>query len=728
MLEAATGDASARDLLVVVRDSELVHDGERLHGLARSIEDLDTVEHVATEKRDWADAPTVAAPLWMMPRDALEALHTRLSPAGRLEAIRESRRLVKSDPIMGARVVAEDPLGLRWALDPSALDPTGGTFERDSDHVVLKESGAAVLRVTAHAPPMEQRETARLLRGLEDLLDGVPHDLVGGHAIAGEDARRIRRDMIVSSATSMPLVLLFLAFSLGSLFVAHVALAPVFFAIVGGLGVGGAITGPVPAVAVASAAILVGLGVDFAIHVATHVRARLDTGAPPEVAVADSLERAGPAVAAGGATSVAAFLAFAATSIEGLAKFGWLLAVGLVFALATSLTLVPAAMVLRARSGRGVRGERASKLADAVPAAFDRFSDSPFAKAGAALVAFAAIASAALVGLRGIRFDASPGFMRAEDSEVARATARLADELGFAPTGVVTSAPENASAVELFRAGAELQKSKEIGLVTGAAAAPPDPDRSERVEVFRSATRDWVEEALREFEGAGWNAERLRPALERQAATLARDPVIEPGALRSVVHPAAAPDSRAAREDLRRRIEAAMPEGTSIVDPYGMSDAIEPALGRGLARSVLWCGAAVLAIVALVLRGPRTIALALVPATAATAITLGVLSATDWPVHPGNLVALPLVLGLGVDDGLHVVLRSGGRHRRRLGATGRAIWRTSVTTVLGFGSLGFASTPALASLGWLVGVGVTSAYLATVVLMPVLLGVRRGPS
>ena len=98
---------------------------------------------------------------------------------------------------------------------------------------------------------------------------------------------------------------------------------------------------------------------------------------------------------------------------------------------------------------------------------------------------------------------------------------------------------------------------------------------------------------------------------------------------------------------------------------------------------------------------------------------MGGLALLEVPLHPGNFVAVPLILGLGVDDGIHLVLR----HREGGGtaATMQAIWRTSITTAIGFGSLVTAQSPALASLGGIVLAGVLVCFAASALVLPPLL-------
>lgn len=94
-----------------------------------------------------------------------------------------------------------------------------------------------------------------------------------------------------------------------------------------------------------------------------------------------------------------------------------------------------------------------------------------------------------------------------------------------------------------------------------------------------------------------------------------------------------------------------------------------------------------------------------------------------------NLGALPLVLAIGVDDGIHVVdhwLAAGARHTHGgVARTGTAVVLTSATTMLSFGSLALSALAGLASVGWLVLFGVGSGLAAAFIALPALLTIAE---
>ena len=91
-----------------------------------------------------------------------------------------------------------------------------------------------------------------------------------------------------------------------------------------------------------------------------------------------------------------------------------------------------------------------------------------------------------------------------------------------------------------------------------------------------------------------------------------------------------------------------------------------------------------------------------------------------------NIMGLPMIIGIGVDDGVHVVHRWRIEGKRKIAqvfsTTGKAILLTSATTMLAFGSLVFSVWPGFASLGVAMFVGVGACFLSTVIVLSGILG------
>jgi uncharacterized protein len=113
-----------------------------------------------------------------------------------------------------------------------------------------------------------------------------------------------------------------------------------------------------------------------------------------------------------------------------------------------------------------------------------------------------------------------------------------------------------------------------------------------------------------------------------------------------------------------------------------------------------------------------------VPVVLAIGVTLGVLTFMGGALNLFNLIAIPIILGIGVDGGIHVMHRARETRdvRRAIADVGPGIWGSTVTTLLGFGSIGGSPTPGLVSMSILVAVGAAVSMLTTFFVLPSLCG------
>ncbi|HLJ97863.1 MAG TPA: hypothetical protein VKU02_32170, partial [Gemmataceae bacterium] len=95
------------------------------------------------------------------------------------------------------------------------------------------------------------------------------------------------------------------------------------------------------------------------------------------------------------------------------------------------------------------------------------------------------------------------------------------------------------------------------------------------------------------------------------------------------------------------------------------------------------------------------------------------------PLNPANMIAFPLILGVGVDNGVHVLhdyllRRAEGRSTISY-AIGRGVLVKALTTMIGFGTLMISSERGLAGLGFILTLGVGCCMLGALVFLPALL-------
>ena len=137
-----------------------------------------------------------------------------------------------------------------------------------------------------------------------------------------------------------------------------------------------------------------------------------------------------------------------------------------------------------------------------------------------------------------------------------------------------------------------------------------------------------------------------------------------------------------------------------------------------LVSSYLAMAAAIAAV--LDVRNLRDALLALVPPLGGGLVMFGFFGMMGIDLNPANLIVLPLVLGIGVDNGVHIIhdFRSQSGRYQISASTMNAIVLTSLTTIVGFGSMTVAAHRGLNSVGLVLVIGVSSCLFLSVVALP----------
>jgi predicted RND superfamily exporter protein len=133
----------------------------------------------------------------------------------------------------------------------------------------------------------------------------------------------------------------------------------------------------------------------------------------------------------------------------------------------------------------------------------------------------------------------------------------------------------------------------------------------------------------------------------------------------------------------------------------------------------------ILIIMRLALRLWTHAVLAMAPLIVGGLLTVATLSLLDIKLNLYNLIAVPIILGIGIDDGTHIIhaYRSNKKRSPSLSVIeiGPAVVLTSLTSMIGFGCLAFYSHPGMSSLGVVLFVGVFWCLICSIVLLPALL-------
>ncbi|KAA3611761.1 MAG: hypothetical protein DWQ01_06670 [Planctomycetota bacterium] len=715
---AGASDESARSLLLLIEASP-----EELENRLQTLQRSPGVEAVHKQWKDLAGPELEAlteTPLSLIPVQAWKDLDVRLQDAALDRAIEQTKTRMALDPLAGKRLALEDPLGLRWFLEDYRNQSAGAW--PDPEAWMTLPSGRSMIRVLGQKSAYDLAFSEAILAQVESAMDGLEFQITGGYAAARSDSQRMRSDLQTTLSGSLSLVFLFLFLSTRSLWLPILWVVPTLFALLWTLGFAGFSLPPLSPLAISAAAVLLGLGVDFAIHYGSRYgkeRQQLNHAQAVQI----THRSTGPVLFAGMLTTACAFLSLLGASMPALRSFSALLAAGMVLCLISTFCWLPVFLApvtpKKPRIGWVVSG-------------FQRLRRRPqWARALAATLLIAASAGWGLVWYSGLELDCDPRRMRPAEDPLLQSQSQLETELGMAPMPVTIWLAKEQPLPKIRQQLETWQAEGWIAASRGPHWFVPSEAQAKAMEDFQNRNRNWQSRAVQRLQAHGFQTDPFLPALDRiQQQFFGRPAALLPTHLQTwqgkdywqlELHPRQGLWEKAERREFHRRVQATFGPETLFANPYGLADQLEPILERDLFRGILWAAVAVVLWLLIFLRNIRDAVLALSPVAVAYGLLLGGMVWLQQPLTPGNFVALPFLLGLGVDDGIHMVARYREGRGDPLETTGLAIWRTSATTFLAFGSLVFAQSPQLSSLGWLLAVGIAVCLITSLGLLPTFL-------
>jgi uncharacterized protein len=153
-------------------------------------------------------------------------------------------------------------------------------------------------------------------------------------------------------------------------------------------------------------------------------------------------------------------------------------------------------------------------------------------------------------------------------------------------------------------------------------------------------------------------------------------------------------------------------------------------LRRSYEEAARYSLAAIVLLVLLHFRSALCLALALVPVGVGFIWLGGLMGYFDVQLNPANIMTLPLVIGIGVTNGIHILNRYAEEQTPGILArsTGKAVLVSGLTAIAGFGSLILAKHQGIKSLGYVMSVGLATCMIAGLTFLPALLSLLTRPA
>jgi hopanoid biosynthesis associated RND transporter like protein HpnN len=529
------------------------------------------------------------------------------------------------------------------------------------------------------------------------------------------------------------------------------------------------------AISVAFIPLFVGLGIDFGIQFSVRYRAEFEEAGDVRTALVASGRGMGRSLTLAASAIAAGFLAFAPTDYTGISQLGVIAGVGMFVALALNLTLLPALIKLTRPTGGGESGMEGSlERVDAFVLSHRKLV------IGTAIGA--AVVSAALLPL--LHFDFNPIHMRSPRTESVSTLFDLMRDPDQTPYTLELIRPNLAAADQVAARLRTLPQVADVRTLTSFVPADQPakmaaisdasnlldftinpvvvaepPTDAEVVTALNQASADLRQAAVGGGPAAG-HAQRLAAALDwlAKAGSTERvkaDQALLPGLttlldqVRSSLQPEPVtladlppdlvrswqtPDGRArisitpkGDSNDNRVLTAFIRAVTDIApDVTGTPVGIKKG-GQTVALAFAQAGFLSFVVITLlllmVLRRVRDVAITMAPIVLTGLLTLGSCVVLGIPLNFANIIALPLLFGIGVAFHIYFVMswRSGGSHLLT-SSLARAIFFSALTTATGFGSLWASSHPGTASMGKLLMISLVWTLVSALLFQPALMG------
>ena len=483
--------------------------------------------------------------------------------------------------------------------------------------------------------------------------------------------------------------------------------------------------------------VLFGLGIDYGIHFyARYAEERGDGRAVPE-AIEETFVSTGQGIFISALTTASALFVLQLADFRGFSEFGLIGGCGILFAVVSMLTVLPALLALAERShllNLRFRGE-----AD-VPTDAHKF---PFARP--VVLTCVAVTIACVFALPQVSFEYNFSTLQPEYPEYDRRAAALEPVFGQSgrtnPAYILLDSPGDVRAVSDAVKGLAEQDSLILAVESLQERFPVDQTSVEQKLDRLEEIREVLDDPFLIADTTGQIA-RLRAAasatepipLDSVPAFITRPFTTREGELGNfvIVFPSGnLGDGRRSIRFAELIGQVTTQEGTPY---YAASTQLVAAdMLRLMQAEAPWMVAVTFALVlVLVLVSFRSIkwaAVALFPLTVGLVWMLGTMVLFGITLTFYNLVVLPTVLGIGNDGGVHLTHRyqeeGAGSVRRVLRTTGEHVSMGAITNLIGFSGLLLSSNPGLRSIGLLAVVGIGATLATTLVFFPAILQVAE---
>ncbi len=724
-------------------------------------------------------------PLILKKRD-VERLASKLSDAEIRRQIRENKRLLMAPFGMAIKeVIYTDPLGLRDLLSsslpaPPAKQPIGPYrgFYRTKDgstyflFIKPKKPPPDITfskRLMAEVRNLEKISLSELSERYEEPVKGLKISYTGGYPIALSDEATTKRDIKVTIVTSFLGVLTLFALSFQRVRVIFYVAVPLAVSLIWTLGFARIAFNRLNILTCVFSGVLIGLGIDFAIHILNRYFARDEKSLDVSTRLKHTFQKTGGSIIIGGITTASAFYAIALSDFRGFRELGILTGTGILLCLVVMIFLLPSLLVYFSQR----RGKE--KVRDVVVAGFGLKALLGMLWKYPRILLAISFVIISLLGIMGgkIGFDENLKNLRQADHDLLLLQDKVTGWLGGS-TGQVLLVVEGDSESDLMELNASIHKALRgidgSGLIAGVKSISdylpsasqqmvniefigkhPEYFNMRRIErTFNEALEengfersDLYDKYFEVLSKAFSTKKILLPSsiLDTEVGNLLR--LFIPGKGESYkfvtyIIPKKNLWSRAETNELKEMIIRKLKDKGIGEDSYKLTGAnlltgdLKETIIKNLKSSMWLAGLIIVVVLLIYYRSLIFLALSTLPLIVGLATLSGIMVILHLDFNFLNLLVLTMIVGIGIDDGVHLVntfkQAKNDNMLEEVSQTGRAVILTSLTTLVGFGSIALSHYPGLRSMGYVASIGISACLFASIIVLAVIFPIISGHS
>lgn len=694
------------------------------------------------------------APL-LLPDAALPGIAARLQPeAVEARAAELAASLRSPGGEARAALVLGDPLGLAEGLDLLAagagipMDLLTSTFltpEGDISLLIVSPAAAEIDPESGHR--LEATLEAAFAQARGEAERPLTLRALGGPLYAAQDERLFREDFGYTMPTSAITCVLLLVVVFGSLRIPLASFVGVATGMVWTAGLISLALGELSAISLGFAAVLVGLGIDYGIHLGSRYRQKVLGGMAPAAALEDSFGYKGAGLWSSALTTASGFVVLGFAHFRPLREVGLVVGLGIVMMVIGSLTV--GAALWFSPAGK----ERTPAIWRLVERLIHGLVEFAGRRPKAVLAGTAALTLGGLLGLAGLGLSGDLRALRPANHPVFKAEEQLAQRFGVGldtSTVVIGGSSleevlERAGAAKALLAEATEGQAQIVAPTDWLTAAPRAEERLRRLREMPFAAA--AEQLAAALEKQNLSPRAFAPGLDAlRAFGRGEDPGEParedwPSGLGELIREEAGGQTYAALHlrlpkglwpdgpppELVTRLRAVAPDA-AMASAIRIGAELKTLAAEDFRNLSLLALLVVATVVMVSFRGQwRPSLVSLLPVLLGACWSLGLCGAFGQPLDLLSLTVLPTLLGIGIDNGLHVIhgARQSGSVAEAARQAGVAMFLNSGATVFSFGSLILSSIPGLRIGGILISVGVVACFFATVLVLPAIYALRR---